>query len=998
MSLSRLRLSALVGTIAFASSAPAAHAVALTPVTNCGANCTGLSSPQAVATSADGKHVYVVNPSGGSQGNGSLKVYSRNASSGALTLEQTFSSSGNPCQSGVRPFKGATGVAVAPDGNHVYVSVSFSSSLLILSRNSTTGQVSCAGRVVDSTNLRKATSVSVSPDNLTVYATATTAGQDRVTTYSRNTTTGALTFVQSVRDGTAAGGNSLSSPTATITSPDGAFVYATAAGDNAVTRFTRDTVITYGRLLSPAALVDNGGSIDGLRGVAWAAMSPDGKHLYTAAPTDNAIGVFARNSGTGALTYVEKQQNGVGAVVGLAGARGVAVTPDGSYVLSAASTSNAVALFGRDPSTGKLSFIEQQTSNLGGARSIAVRPAPTPGDKVCAYVAASSAGRIEGFCLGATDFGDAPNNGTSLRYPTTLAQAGARHVVGDGGNGGTLSLGGTVDSENNGVSSLDADGDDLAGSDDEDGVLYGAFAENTAGDFTLSKSGTGANGTDPDLDVWVDFNGDGDFDDSGERVYSGTYAALPSLDTVTITPPLGTSVNGDTYARFRIQATGSVHPAPGGGGGVGEVEDYKINITSDTNPVTVTKVGNGSGTVASLAPYANTIDCGTTCTASFPDTATAVLHASPGTGSNFTGWDTVTANDCSSFGTSDCSLGMSAPRTAIAVFDLQQVLLTVNSTNGTVTSQAPHAGDINCGLTCTHTYDYGTQVELLATPDANYTFNGWTGGDCESAGTGPCLVTITAATNVTATFVLNARSLHVDLAGSGGGTVSSTPSGITCGTISGVDCDEAYTINTVVDLGQLPDGGSVFTSWTGCDSIQPGNVCRVTMSANKTVTATFDVGADLAVNVVTTSVPADDGGTATVEIRVTNPGPIDITGATLTSVLPVANIQSLSWSCVASGTGAGTTTLCDTGGATSPANLNETVDVAVGGQLTYTVTVIAPTPAIGGFSTSATVTVNGLGELDPANNSDTEFTGYKKIFADGFENGLLVPAWSGKTP
>ncbi|HXT50593.1 MAG TPA: beta-propeller fold lactonase family protein, partial [Thermoanaerobaculia bacterium] len=818
--------------------------------------------------------------------------------------------------------------------------------------------------------------------------------QERVTTYARNTTSGALTFVQSVRDNTAAGGNSLNSPTSTVTSPDGAYVYATASGDNAITRFTRDTVITFGRLLSPTPLVDNGGSVDGLSGVAWAAMSPDGKHVYTAAPNDNAIGVFSRNAGTGALTYVEKQQNGTGPVVGLLGARGVAVTPDGSYVLSAASTSNAVALFGRDPGTGKLSFVESATSSLGGARSIAISPAPTASDKVCAYVAASTAGRVEGFCLGATDFGDAPNNGTSLRYPTTVAQAGARHIVGDGGNGGTLFLGGIVDSENDGAPSANADGDDLAGSDDEDGVTFGAFAENTAGSFTLTKGGSGANGTAPDLDAWVDYNGDGDFDDVGERVFSGSY---PGSNTVSVTPPLGTSVNGDTYARFRLQAAGSAHPGPGGGGGVGEVEDYKINITADTNPVTVTKIGNGSGTVASLAPYANVIDCGTTCTASFPDTATVALHATPDTGSDFTGWDTVTANDCSSFGAADCSLNMSAPRTGIAVFTLQTFLLTVNSTNGTVTSLAPHAGDINCGATCTHTYDYGTTVELLATPDLNYTFNGWTGGGCESAGTGHCLVTMTAATTVTATYVLNARSLHVDLAGSGGGTVTSSPAGINCGTISGVDCDEAYVQNTVVDLSETPDAGSLFTSWGGCDSIQPGNVCRVTMSVNKTVTATFDFGADLAVDVVTTSPPAADGGVMTVEIRVTNPGPVDITGANVTSVLPTSNIQSLSWVCAESGTGAGTTTLCDTGGATSPANLNETVDVAVGGQLTYTVTVNAPTPAIGSFTTSATVTVTGIGETNPANNTDTEISGYKKIFADGFETGL-VPPWSTKSP
>ena len=60
-------------------------------------------------------------------------------------------------------------------------------------------------------------------------------------------------------------------------------------------------------------------------------------------------------------------------------------------------------------------------------------------------------------------------------------------------------------------------------SDDEDGVTYGAFAENTAGNFTLFKGGSGSNGTAPDLDAWVDFNGDGDFDDTGERVFTGAY-------------------------------------------------------------------------------------------------------------------------------------------------------------------------------------------------------------------------------------------------------------------------------------------------------------------------------------------------------------------------------------------------------------------------------------------------------------------------------------------
>jgi alpha-tubulin suppressor-like RCC1 family protein/subtilase family serine protease len=57
---------------------------------------------------------------------------------------------------------------------------------------------------------------------------------------------------------------------------------------------------------------------------------------------------------------------------------------------------------------------------------------------------------------------------------------------------------------------------------------------------------------------------------------------------------------------------------------------------------------------------------------------------------------------------------------------------------------------IDCGADCTEAFDPGTAVTLTATADANSTFNGWTGGGC--AGTGACLLTISADTTVTATF------------------------------------------------------------------------------------------------------------------------------------------------------------------------------------------------------------------------------------------------------
>jgi subtilisin-like proprotein convertase family protein len=77
------------------------------------------------------------------------------------------------------------------------------------------------------------------------------------------------------------------------------------------------------------------------------------------------------------------------------------------------------------------------------------------------------------------------------------------------------------------------------------------------------------------------------------------------------------------------------------------------------------------------------------------------------------------------------------------------VALTVTRTgsgSGTVTASP---SGIDCGETCEATYNRGTAVTLTATAAAGSVFAGW-GGAC--TGSGPCVVTLTAATAVTATF------------------------------------------------------------------------------------------------------------------------------------------------------------------------------------------------------------------------------------------------------
>jgi hypothetical protein len=74
----------------------------------------------------------------------------------------------------------------------------------------------------------------------------------------------------------------------------------------------------------------------------------------------------------------------------------------------------------------------------------------------------------------------------------------------------------------------------------------------------------------------------------------------------------------------------------------------------------------------------------------------------------------------------------------------------------------------------------------------------------------------------------------------GTGTVTSTPAGIDCGR-GATECAKAFAEGTKVTLRGEPAGGSEAPIWTGCDSVVAGE-CQVTVTAARTVTATFLLG------------------------------------------------------------------------------------------------------------------------------------------------------------
>jgi uncharacterized repeat protein (TIGR02543 family) len=172
---------------------------------------------------------------------------------------------------------------------------------------------------------------------------------------------------------------------------------------------------------------------------------------------------------------------------------------------------------------------------------------------------------------------------------------------------------------------------------------------------------------------------------------------------------------------------------------------------------------------------------------------------------------------------------------------------------------------IFCGSVCKFSFMYNTRVSLTVIAEPGATFVGW-GGACTGT-SNICSVLMGNNLNVVANFTNYQPTLSVSKSGTGTGlVVSNDVPGIIPKINCGSTCSASYAIGTTVTLTARPDTGSIFTSWSGCNSVAGMN-CTVSMQSSTYVTATFTRPTNYSLSLLVT--PSVVGGYVTI-----NPGNI----------------------------------------------------------------------------------------------------------------------------
>lgn len=222
-------------------------------------------------------------------------------------------------------------------------------------------------------------------------------------------------------------------------------------------------------------------------------------------------------------------------------------------------------------------------------------------------------------------------------------------------------------------------------------------------------------------------------------------SAAPSADFSTIFQNWAGDCTGSASCSLQMSADHSV------------IANYVANSNST---LSVNKGGSGRGTVFAQQDLGG-IQCGSTCSASYPTGTTVGLGVEADAGSVFAGWS---GTGCGA-GNIDCFVTVNSDQNVTAIFNPGPAFtLTVNLVGGpgTVAIFAP-VPTIICTSTCTNEFAPGTTLQLDASPSEGISFSGWSGAGC--SGSFACGLVMNSDLTVTATFSGGAPDFSISSSG-----------------------------------------------------------------------------------------------------------------------------------------------------------------------------------------------------------------------------------------
>src|ERR1700682_2882900 len=216
--------------------------------------------------------------------------------------------------------------------------------------------------------------------------------------------------------------------------------------------------------------------------------------------------------------------------------------------------------------------------------------------------------------------------------------------------------------------------------------------------------------------------------------------------------------------------------------------------------------------------------CRGTCAQRYTAGERVTLTAVADNGAVFSGW----SGGCA--GKAGCELVLDRDLTVSAAFvradSLRRQVTVLVDGHGKILSSP--AG-IDCGASCSASYDDGTTVALTATPEAGYAFSAWTGG---CSGKADCRFQVSGNNTVVgAKFEAlpppPPRTARVTVQVNGAGSVRSTPAGLDCGPL----CNATFNVGDTVSLVAAATQGNRFMGWSGaCAGTDP--LCRLAIASD----------------------------------------------------------------------------------------------------------------------------------------------------------------------